>query len=93
MNRRRRLLLIGVLTGLVVVGFGAWLVWPYPSAITPESYDRIAVGMTFEQVHAILGGPPGLYGVHDPRITQSRDAINVARLANCRYLRGAIPRT
>jgi hypothetical protein len=83
---RRRLLLFGLPIALVVLGVALWLLWPRSSAITPENYERIQGGMTFEQVQAILGGPPGNYGVHDPRIVQSRDAIDVARLADCRYL-------
>jgi outer membrane protein assembly factor BamE (lipoprotein component of BamABCDE complex) len=36
---------------------GIWLLWPRPSAITKENANRIQVGMTLQEVEAILGGP------------------------------------
>ena len=42
-------------------------------------------GMTLEEVEALLGGPAGNYGFQE-RIVQTRDDIDVLRLAECRYL-------
>src|SRR5262245_49034194 len=33
-----------------------------PPAVSPEASDRIAVGMTWEEVHAVVGAHPGGYG-------------------------------
>jgi hypothetical protein len=68
-----------------MVAVGAWLLWPRPLAITPENYEMIRVGMTLEEVEGILGGPAGNYGLQS-RIVQTREDIDVARLAECRYL-------
>src|SRR6516162_1977409 len=55
MPTRRRLLVAFV--ACVAFGFvGVYMVWR-PTAITWENFDRIRVGMTLEQVEAILGGP------------------------------------
>jgi hypothetical protein len=52
--RNRRLLVFGLLaTGM---GVGGWLLWPRPSAVTPENAAKIQLGMTRTQVEAILGG-------------------------------------
>jgi hypothetical protein len=55
--RRRRLLVFGLLAGLFAVGVGGWMLWPR-TAITREDAAKIQVGMTLEEVEAILGGPP-----------------------------------
>jgi hypothetical protein len=59
MSKRRRLLLFGLLAGLLVLGVGGWLLWPWPrsSAITAENAAKIQKGMTLAEVEAILGGP------------------------------------
>ena len=55
MPTRRRLLVAFV--ACVAFGFvGVYMVWR-PTAITWESFYGIRVGMTLEQVEAILGGP------------------------------------
>jgi hypothetical protein len=84
--RRRRLLLFGLAAGLIVLAVGTWLLWPQPTAITEENYGKIRVGMTREEVEAILGGPAGRYGFPGASIVQTHDAIDVPRLAECRYL-------
>jgi hypothetical protein len=52
---RRRLLLLVLLVGSLVLGVGAWLVWPR-TAITRENAAKIHVGMTLAEAEAILGG-------------------------------------
>ena len=65
MTTRRRLLLFGLLAGLLALGTGVWLLWPRPSAITSENAAKIQVGMTLAEVEVILGArarrelPPG----------------------------------
>jgi hypothetical protein len=56
MTTRRRLLLFGLLAGLLVLGVGGWLFWPR-SAITRENAAKIEPGMTVADVEAIFGGP------------------------------------
>jgi hypothetical protein len=53
---RRRLLLFGLLTGLLALGAGSWLLWPR-TAITRENAAKIQLDMTLEEVESILGGP------------------------------------
>jgi len=54
MSRGRLLLLLltVVPVGLAVAG---WLLWPAPSAISQENFDRIQVGMTLAEVEALMG--------------------------------------
>jgi hypothetical protein len=56
MTTRRRLLLFGMLAGLLVLGAGVWLFWPRPG-ITRENAAKIQPGMTIWQVEHLLGGP------------------------------------
>jgi hypothetical protein len=56
MTTRRRLLVFGLLAGLLALGAGVWLLWPR-TAITRENAARIRPGMTLEEVETILGGP------------------------------------
>src|SRR5437868_999234 len=53
---RRRLLLLALPVALVLLGVGAWVLWPR-TAITVENGDRIREGMTRAEVESILGGP------------------------------------
>ncbi len=53
---RRRLLLIGPPAAFVVLGVGAWLLWPR-TAITWENASKIREGMTLAEVETLLGGP------------------------------------
>jgi hypothetical protein len=85
-RRTRRRLLLTLAVTLTAVVLGAWLLWPSPSAITEENYDRLRPGMTLEEVEALLGGPAGNYGYHGTRIVQTRDDIDVPRVHQCRYL-------
>jgi hypothetical protein len=57
---RRRLLLLALSVAVVLLGVGAWALWPqWPcTAITRDNAERIQVGMTLAEVEAILGGPP-----------------------------------
>lgn len=52
----RRLLLFGLLAGLIALGACVWLLWPR-TAITRENAAKIREGMTLAEVQAILGGP------------------------------------
>ncbi len=53
---RRRLLLFGLLAGLLAGGAGVWLLWPR-TAIIRENFDKVQVGMNLAEVEAVLGGP------------------------------------
>lgn len=55
---RRRLTLVAVFALLVLVGIGAWLLWPPSTMITRANADSIRAGMTIAEVEEILGGPP-----------------------------------
>jgi hypothetical protein len=51
--------LIAVVAGLaLLVGAGAFVLWPRPDRITRENLGRIRDGMSLAEVEAILG-PPG----------------------------------
>ncbi len=56
MGRRVEALAVGSL----VVGIAAFLLWPSPSRVTRENFDRIRERMSRAEVEAILG-PPGVY--------------------------------
>jgi hypothetical protein len=56
---KRKRLWIGTFLILVLLGVGAFLLWPR-DRITPESSEKIKIGMTEKEVESILGGP----GVH-----------------------------
>src|SRR5437588_8501223 len=79
MSRRRRRLFIaaGILVCLLLGAGVALLLWPRPTAITEENYDRIRVGMTLKDVEALLDGPPGRYGWPGERIVQTREDMPV----------------
>ena len=54
MSRKRKCLAIGL---AVMLGFGlALFLWPR-DRITAESWEKIRIGMTEEEVEGILGGP------------------------------------
>ena len=54
---RRRLLLFGLLAGLLALGASAWMLRPLASVITRENAAKIQVGMTLAEVEALPGGP------------------------------------
>ena len=81
---RRNLLLFGLFVGAIVLG--TYLLWPKPSAFTEENYGKIRVGMTLDEVEAILGNRAGNYGYNGQLIVQTQDDIDVTGLAQCRYL-------
>ena len=58
MIARRRLLVFGLLTTLLVLGVLVWPLWPIPG-INRQNYKRIRDGMTQSQVERILGDLPG----------------------------------
>jgi hypothetical protein len=55
LKQKRLLLTLSLLACVMLAGDGKWLVWPR-TAITPENFDRIEVGMTIAEVEIILGG-------------------------------------
>jgi hypothetical protein len=59
MTRRRRFLFLALPVVLVLLGVGAWVLWPKPqvTAITRDNAERIQPGMTLAEVEAILEGP------------------------------------
>jgi hypothetical protein len=56
MITRRRPLLFGLLTTVLVLGTVAWLLWPTGS-VTDENYRRLRRGMTLQDACMILGPP------------------------------------
>jgi hypothetical protein len=59
MRNRRLLWCLGAGAFLLLAGFAIFLVvHVLPDRIIPENCERIEVGMTEEQVEALLGGPP-----------------------------------
>src|SRR5262249_7092156 len=56
--RRRKLIAAVGLT--VVVAVGAFVLWPRPDPLTLENCSRIKVGMSREEVRAMIG-PPGRF--------------------------------
>src|SRR5262249_34589183 len=81
---RRRRWLLGLLAVLVLAA-GLLLLWPRPSAVTEENYGLIRLGMTLAEVETLLGGPAGHHRVLIKRIVQTRDDIDVPRLAEGPY--------
>jgi hypothetical protein len=72
MVTRHRLLLLAVPVALVLLGVGAWLLWPH-TAITRENAAKIHKGMTITEVEVVLGGPQrneatGPLQYDDPRL-------------------------
>jgi hypothetical protein len=64
MNRRRRLLVFGLLAVTASLGAGALLLWPAGS-VTHENYDRLYYGMTLRHACGILGPPSDSVGPGD----------------------------
>ncbi len=62
--RKRPVLLLVLLAVLLLVGSGAWLLWPRTPGhrINRESLRQIHFGMTEPEIEAVLGVPPGDYG-------------------------------
>src|SRR5262245_159254 len=89
-KRTRRLLVASAVAVPAALLLTLYLLAPR-LAIGPEGYDRIRPGMTLAEVEAAVGGPPGSYGVFDPRVVQVRDDIDVRRLPECRYLQWVGP--
>jgi len=54
---RRRLLLVAIPAVLILVGAGAWVLWPRPG-ITRANAAQVVEGMTLAEVEAIMGGSP-----------------------------------
>jgi hypothetical protein len=62
--KRRRIIIGGGL--LALVGSVAWVVWlcrPHPCR---AAFEKVREGMTFEEVCATVGGPPGNYSSRPP---------------------------
>jgi len=76
---RRRQVLAGVLSFAAVVGIGAVVCWPRtrPCGAT---FERVHEGMTYNDVCATVGGPPGVYS------SRSRYTfLSVPPPAGCRH--------
>ncbi len=56
MRQRRRLWALLLALAVLLVD-AVFVYWPWSSPATRENYDRIGVGMTMEEVEAILGPP------------------------------------
>ncbi len=61
----KKLVAIGLAVGLVMVGVLVGLLGPWPCRVTRANREKIKVGMTQEEVHAILGAP-GDYRTRPP---------------------------
>ncbi len=59
--KRKRLLVLLAAPGALALASTVAVLWPRPSRITRENYDRIRVGMSRAEVEGIFGAPPGLY--------------------------------
>jgi hypothetical protein len=57
---RRRTLLVALAGLAVMVAAGVGALWPRPSRVTGENFDRIEKGMSRAEIEAVLG-PPGDY--------------------------------
>src|SRR6516164_8456595 len=56
MMSRRQSIVLATVTVVLLIGLGAWLVWP-ESAVTLENATKIRPGMRLTEVEEILGGP------------------------------------
>ena len=64
LNRSRVLVLGLVVAVLGLVGSACWWwLFALPRGVNRDGFERIRVGMTLQDVEAILGGPSGHYGV------------------------------
>lgn len=62
---RKKWLLSVLALALLALAAGLFVAWNTPPRLTQEQYDRISVGMTLEEVEAILKCPPGVYSQSD----------------------------
>ena len=70
---KRKLKWLAIVPAVSLLGFGtALLLWPR-DRITVESWQKIRIGMTEEEVAEILGGPG---------VSYEKDAAQYVRLAN-----------
>jgi len=61
MKRKRLLLIFGCLAAVLLAGYATlWLTAPR-HRITKESYDAIQIGMTEQEVEAVLGARAGVH--------------------------------
>jgi hypothetical protein len=63
MTRKRRLVIATAAALFIVLLNAAWLILHlfHGADIRRETFDRIEMGMTWKEVEAVLGGPPGHY--------------------------------
>ena len=57
MVTRRRLLPLTLFAALVLLSVCGWMLWPAPSAISREAFEKIQPGTTLAEVEELLGGP------------------------------------
>jgi hypothetical protein len=58
MPRPRRALFLSLAAVVVGLALGFWLLWPRPTGVTLENYQKIRHGMTRDEIEALLGEPP-----------------------------------
>jgi hypothetical protein len=67
MSRRRRILLsAAVLIASACLALGVLAMLPPRPSVMKANFDRIEVGMTGAEVHAVLGDPHQLFGPEGP---------------------------
>ncbi len=75
MTRRRLLLALGIaLTVLVAAGAVWWFLSPRPG-VTEANCARVRPGMRLDEVEAIFGGPPRVYGPVVSSVTFGPDGV------------------
>src|SRR4051794_27830266 len=62
----RKWLVGGISFALLLASLIMALVGPWPCRVNRATFERIKEGMTQEEVHTILGGPPGEYLTRPP---------------------------
>jgi hypothetical protein len=61
MKKKRLLLIAGAIAAVVGLTLGVLALLPPKPGITKENFDRIEIGMTYDEVVAILGPPTGAF--------------------------------
>src|SRR4051812_10760370 len=72
----RKWMVAFVAFGLVLFGGLFALVVPWPCPVNRVAFERVKEGMTPEEVHVILGGPPGDYRTRP--VTRPLTYLNVS---------------
>jgi hypothetical protein len=95
MRKRRLILAVVALAGLIAAAGVGLVALDRRRLITMEQYDRIQPGMTLAEVEAVLGLPPGDYASPDwPRGMSARDVakgLDLDRVAVTRWVAECCP--